>query len=177
MFLFVCVGGFLGEYVLKDRVWRWLVLFVPLGIGMFVAQRTLFSAGAHIEWPGRASKNPWAQAFMWIRQNTPTDAVFAIDPEYMRLPGEDTIGFRCLAQRSRLADTVKDGGVVSMFPPLADEWWEQVRAQSPWKESRAADFARLREKYRVSWVVVQQPGVDGLTCAYQNAAVRVCRVE
>jgi hypothetical protein len=177
MFLFVCVGGFLGEYVLKDRIWRWLVLFVALSVGMFMAQRSLFSASAHIEWPGRVPKNPWAQAFVWIRESTPTDAVFAIDPDYMRLPGEDTIGFRCLAQRSRLADTVKDGGVVSMFPPLADEWWEQVRAQNPWKNFRAPDFAPLREKYGVTWVVVQQPGVSGLTCSYQNSAVRVCRLE
>jgi hypothetical protein len=28
----------------------------------------------------------------------------------------------------------------------------------------------------VDWVVVQQPGVAGLDCAYQNAAVQVCRV-
>jgi hypothetical protein len=177
MFLFVCIGGFFGEYVLKDRAWRWLTLFVPLSIGMFVAQRSLFPASAHLEWPGHAPKNPWAQAFVWIRENTPTDAVFAIDPEYMRLPGEDAIGFRCLAERSRLADTVKDGGAVSMFPPLADEWWEQVRVQSPWKHFQSGDFARLREKYGVSWVVLQQPGVDGLTCPYQNATVRVCRVE
>jgi hypothetical protein len=94
----------------------------------------------------------------------------------MRWPGEDSIGFRCLARRSRLADTVKDGGVVSMFPPLAEEWLEQVRAQNPWRNLRAADFTRLREKYGVSWVVVQQPGVDGLTCPYQNAAVRVCQI-
>jgi hypothetical protein len=177
MFLFVCIGGFLGEYVLKDRPWRWLVLFIPLGVGMFLAQRSLFPASAHIEWPGRAPKNPWAQAFVWIRENTPTDAVFAIDPDYMRWPGEDAIGFRCLAQRSRLADTVKDGGVVSMFPPLAEEWLGQVRAQNPWRNLQAADFARLREKYGVSWVIVQQLRVDGLACPYQNPAVRVCRVE
>lgn len=177
MFLFVCVGGFLGEYVLKDRAWRWLALFAPLSLGMLVAQRSLFPASAHLEWPGRAAKNPWAQAFVWIRENTSVDAVFAIDPEYMRLPGEDAIGFRCLAQRSRLADTVKDGGVVSMFPPLADEWWEQVQAQTPWEHFQAGDFARLRERYGVKWVVLQQPGVDALTCPYQNAAVRVCRLE
>ena len=177
MFLFVCIGGLLDEYVLKDRAWRWLALFVPLSIGMLVAQRSLFPASAHLEWPGRAPKNPWAQAFVWIRENIPANAVFAIDPDYMRLPDEDAIGFRCLAQRSRLADTVKDGGVVSMFPPLADEWWEQARAQSPWKKLQAPDFARLREKYGVTWVVVQQPGVNGLTCPYQNAAVRVCQLE
>jgi hypothetical protein len=177
MFLFVCVGGFLGEYVLKDRAWRWLVLFVPLSIGMFMAQRSLFPASAHVEWPGRIPKNPWAQAFVWIRENTPTDAVFAIDPDYMRLPGEDAIGFRCLAQRSRLADVVKDGGVVSMFPPLAEEWWSEVQAQTPWKNFQAADFARLREKYGVRWTVVQQSRVTELICPYQNEAVRVCRPE
>ena len=176
MFLFVCLGGFLGEHVLKNRVWRWLALFVPLSIGMFAAQRSLFPASAHVEWPGRTARNPWAQAFLWIRENTPTADLFALDPDYMRLPGEDVIGFRCLAQRSRLADSVKDGGVVSMFPPLADQWWEQLQAQTPWKSFQAADFVRLREKYGVSWVVVQQPGVAGLSCRYQNAAVRVCQL-
>ncbi len=177
IFLFLCVGGLLGEYVLKARAWRWLVLFVPLGVGMFVAQRVLFPASAHIEWPGRAPRNLWAQAFVWIREHTPDDAVFALDPDYMRLPGEDVIGFRCLTQRSRLADVVKDGGVVSMFPPLAEEWLQQVEAQSPWKNFQAADFRRLREKYGVSWIVLQQPGISGVQCAYRNTAVVVCRVE
>ncbi len=78
-----------GEYVLKDHTWRWLALFVPLSIGMFVAQRSLFPTSAHLEWPGRAARNPWAQAFFWIRQNTPPDAVFALEPDYMRVSGED----------------------------------------------------------------------------------------
>jgi hypothetical protein len=176
MFLFACVGGFLGEYVLKERAWRWLALFGALSIGMFAAQRSLFPASAHIEWPGRAARNPWAQAFIWIRENTPPKAFFALDPDYMHLPGEDVIGFRCLAERSRLADTVKDGGVVSMFPPLAEKWWEQVQAQTPWKNFQPADFSRLREQYGVTWVVLQQPGVAGLECPYQNAVVRVCRL-
>ena len=143
---------------------------------MFLAQRALFPASAHIEWPGAAPRNPWAQAFVWIRQNTPVDAIFALDPGYMHIAGEDEIGFRCLAQRSRLADGVKDNGVVSMFPPLADPWWEQVQAQTPWKNFSAQDFARLRQKYGVGWVVVRQPGVAGLVCLYQNAEARVCRL-
>lgn len=64
-------GGLLAEYVLKNRVGRWLVLFMPLCAGMFVAQRALFPASAHVEWPGAASRNRWVQAFVWIRQNTP----------------------------------------------------------------------------------------------------------
>jgi hypothetical protein len=176
IFLFVCMGGFLGEYILKDRAWRWFVLFVPLSVGMLAAQRSLFPASAQVEWPERAPKNPWAQAFVWIRQNTPEDAVFALDPGYLHIAGEDEIGFRCLAQRSRLADAVKDNGVVSMFPSLAEKWWEQVQAQTPWKNFRAEDFARLKEKYGVGWVVLAQPGVTGIDCEFQNAAVRVCRL-
>ena len=176
MLLFLIMGGLLGEFVLKNRVWRWLTLFVPLGVGMFIAQRDLFPASAHIEWPGVAPKNEWAQAFVWVRDNTPVDAVFGLDPDFMQLPGEDTIGFRCLAERSRLADLSKDSGAVSMFPPLAEDWWTEVQAQTPWKSFHAEDFLRLRNRYGVNWVVVQQPGVAGLDCAYQNAAVRVCRI-
>jgi hypothetical protein len=174
--MFVMIGGLLAEYVLRGRAWRWLLLFVPLGLGMFIGQRALFPASAHVEWPGVAPKNPWAQAFVWIRHNTPVNAAFTIDPEYMDIAGEDEIGFRCLAERSHLADGIKDNGVVSMFPALAEEWWAQVQAQTPWKSFRAEDFLRLKNKYGVSWVVVQQPGVAGLDCSYQNSAVRVCRI-
>ncbi len=176
MLMFLIMGGLLGEFVLKNRVWRWLALFVPLGVGMFVAQRSLFPESAHIEWPGAAPKNEWAQAFVWIRENTPVDAVFALDPGFMQIRGEDTTGFRCVAQRSRLADLSKDSGAVSMFPALAEEWWTEVQAQTPWRSFRSEDFLRLKNKYGVTWVVVQQPGAPGLDCAYQNAAVRVCRI-
>ena len=176
MAMFVVMGGFIAEYVLQNRVWRWLALFVPLCAGMFAAQLALFPASAHVEWPGVTPRNPWAQAFVWIRQNTPVDAVFALDPEYMHIPGEDEIGFRCLAQRSRLADANKDNGVVSMFPPLADTWLEQITAQSPWVKLRVGDLMRLKQMYGVGWVVLQQPGGSALDCPYQNSAVRICRV-
>jgi hypothetical protein len=172
--MFVMIGGFLGEYVLRNRVWRWLVLFLPLSAGMFLAQRALFPASAHVEWPGMTPRNPWAQAFVWIRGNTPVDAVFAIDPFYMDVAGEDEIGFRCLAERSRLADGAKDNGVVSMFPLLAEKWWAEVQDQTAWKNFRQEDFSRLKNKYGVSWVVVQ--AAADLDCPYQNGAVRVCRL-
>jgi len=174
--MFVMMGGFLAEFVLKNQIWRWLVLFVPLGLGMFAVQRSIFPASAHVEWPPASPKNEWAQAFVWVRQNTSVDALFALDPDYMRIEGEDEIGFRCLAQRSRLADKVKDDGVVSMFPPLAEEWWSQVQAQTPWRSFQLQDFSRLKKNYGVNWVVLQQPGVAGLDCPYQNSAVRVCRI-
>lgn len=176
VFLFLCIGGVLGEYVLKERSWRWLVLFVPLCIGMYLAQRALFPQSAHIEWPGVAPRNPWARAFLWVRANTPVDAVFALDPGYMNIRGEDEIGFRCMAQRSRLADAVKDNGVVSMFPGLAEEWWTQVRAQSPWKSLRSTDLERLKKTYNVGWVVLEKEDIAGINCPYRNETIAVCQL-
>jgi hypothetical protein len=103
------------------------------------------------------------------------DAVFALDPKYMEIDGEDSIGFRCLAQRSRLADE-KDGGVVAMFPQLAAFWCKQVQAQSPWRSLEVKDFERLKQSYGVSWVVLQQSTAAGLDCTYKNDAVKLCRI-
>lgn len=176
VFMLMAIGGFVAEYILKDRVWRWLLLFVPLCAGMFVAQRQLFPSTAHVEWPWAAPKNQWEQAFLWIRQNTPIDARFAIDPFYMEAPGEDRIGFRALSERSRLADANKDSGAVAMFPPLADEWWEQFQAQKNWHHFARADFMKLHEHYQVGWIVLQIPETLGLPCPYTNQTVTVCRV-
>jgi len=175
--LFVLLGGVLAEQVLKNAAWRWVVLFVPLCLAMFAAQRALYPSTEHLELPGRTPQNLWVQAFEWIRQHTPRAAIFALDPRHMTLAGEDQHGFRALAERSMLADAVKDSGAVTMFPALAVDWREQVDAQLGWSHFQAQDFQRLRRKYGVSWVVLQQPGVAGLACPYQNAAVVVCRVE
>ena len=173
---FLFAGGLLGEYVLKTRVWRWAALFVPLCAGMFLVQRDLFPASAQVEWPGVASKNQWVQAFQWVRANTPRDAIFALDPWYMHIPGEDENGFEAIAQRSMLADGVKASGAVSMFPAMADEWLRQMKAQSEWSKFQPEDFRRLQAQYGVTWVVLQQPGIAGLDCPYRNAAVLVCQV-
>jgi hypothetical protein len=175
--MILLAGGFVGEFVLKNRALRWLALFLPLCLGMFYAQRQLFAASAHIEWPGATPRNPWVQAFLWIRNNTPVDAVFALDPDYMNIPGEDANGFRAIAKRSMLADAVKDSGAVSMFPPLADEWLRQVDAQRGWKSFHVEDYRRLQREFGVQWVVVQAPGIPDLDCPYQNRSVFVCGLD
>ncbi len=182
MVLVVVGGGLLGQYVLQRRVWRWLLFFVPLSFGMYFAQLQVFPASAHIEWPWAQPRNPWAQAFEWIRGNTPVDALFALDPRHMELPGEDENGFRARAQRSMLADLVKDKGAASMFPSLSVLWAEQIADQKNFERFAKDDFERLRQKYGVSWVVVEQPGPPengpaGLKCPYENSAVRVCRID
>jgi hypothetical protein len=170
-------GGLLGQYVLKRHALRWLLLFGPLAGGMFYAERQMYPATAHLELPAAASGNDWVEAFRWIRRNTPVDSQFALDPRYMELPGEDYHGFRALAERSVLADEVKDAGMAARVPSLAPRWLREVEAQRGWRSFKRPDFLRLQAQFGVDWVVLEAPDGDGLSCLYRNLRVMVCRVE
>jgi hypothetical protein len=174
--LFIFAGGFLAQFFLKGHWWRWAVLFIPISGGMFYAGRQLFPASPHLELPGRAPGNDWASAFLWIKGNTPIDAYFALDPEHMELPGEDQHGFRAMAERSMLADNIKDSGAVTMFPALAETWQEQTHEQDGWKHFQLADFQRLHQKFGVNWFVLTKEGNPGMACPYGNQTVAVCRL-
>jgi hypothetical protein len=172
---FLLLGGVIGEYVLRQRLWRWFALFVPLGGAMWLLGLSAYPASAHVEWPSGVGRNPWSAAFLWIRGNTPKDAVFALDPDYLARPGEDMHGFRAIAERSQLADELKDSGAVSLFPGLADEWKAEVRSLDGWDHFQLADFERVAKRYPVTWFVTQSPQA-GLICPYRNSAVAVCRL-
>jgi hypothetical protein len=176
MIFFVMLGGLIGEYALKSSVWRWLALFVPLAAAMYFLQQSQFPNSAHVEWPGYGYHNAWNSAFSWIRLHTPKDAVFALDPNYMLIEGEDQQGFRAIAERSALADAVKDSGAVSLFPQLADEWKSQVQAQNGWEKFSRRDFEHLATLYPVTWILTRSPGPAGLTCPYRNEGLSVCRI-
>ncbi len=174
---FLLAGGLAGQYLLRHRPLRWALLFVPLCAVMLYANHRQFPASPQIEWPGRAARNDWVEAFAWVRQNTPRDALFALDPVYMDRPGNDQHVFTALAERSMLADYTKGRGVAAQFPELAYEWRAQVHDRSNWSKFQAEDFRRLRRKYGVTWVVLEQPGTSGMACPFANTSVKVCRVE
>jgi len=173
----VIAGGLLAESLLQKHFWRWAVLFVPLCAGMFYAQRQLFPATPHIEWPGQPSQNPWVRAFVWVKHNTPVNAYFALPPDYLNLPGEDQHGFRAIAERSRMADLGKDSGSVSMFPALAETWQKQVDALAGWTSFQSSDFRRLKQEFGVNWVVWRGPQVANLRCPYSDHGLAVCQIE
>jgi hypothetical protein len=173
---FVMVGGLIGEHVLRRATWRWAALVFPLAAGMWMLGQATYPDSAHIEFPGVRPGNAWSETFLWIRGNTPKQAVFALDPDYMKKPGEDLHGFRAVAERSALADRVKDSGAVSLFPGLAEQWQREVRATEGWEHFGAADFERLAKDYGVSWIVRGRP-VAGLDCPFSNSAATVCRLK
>ena len=175
--LFVLIGGLAGQYILKRHVYRWVLLFAPLCFGMWFAQRQMYPSTAHLELPGLAQTNDWVKAFLWVRNNTPADSFFAMDPRYMELHGEDYHGFRSLAERSMLADNLKDPGMVARVPVLAPRWLTEVTAEDNWGSFQAEDFRRLKTRFGVDWVVLRGRGVEGLRCPYAGGSVVVCRVE
>lgn len=175
-FLVLFAGCLLAEYLLKGRVWRWAVFLVVANGAMLSAQELEFPRCAHFEMPWTRPADPWLQAFAWIRQNTPSDAYFALDPYYLAAPGEDYHSFRALAERSQLADGIKDTAVVILVPQLAMEWDREVTAQNGWQNFKIDDFERLKRQFGVNWVLVRDPPASGLDCQWHNAALSVCKV-
>ena len=175
-FMALAAGALLGKYVLRARIWRWAVFLLLANGVMLTAQVRQFRGCAHLELPGMKPANPWLQAFAWVRHNTPADAYFALDPYYMAAPDEDYHSFRALAERSQLADAIKDAAVVTQVPELALEWNRQVEAQAGWQRFKLADFDRLKREFGVDWVVVAYPAPAGLDCRWHNGLLAVCQV-
>jgi hypothetical protein len=178
VYVFLCLiaGGLIGKYLLRTRLWRWAAFLLIANGAMFLSQRALFAGTPHLELPSRASSNPWLQAFAWIRQNTPRDAYFTLDPNYMAEPGEDYHSFRALAERSELSDAVKDAAVATQVPSLATVWREQQAAQAGWKGYGLADFERLKAEFGVNWTLVAYPAASGLDCKWHNDTLSVCKI-
>lgn len=177
-FVFILfLAGVIGEYVAEKRIWVIPALCLPLAVGMFLVQRATFPNSQHIEWPGqKASPNDWVNALLWIRQNTPQNAVFAVDSRYFLLPGVDVHGFRAIAGRAALADYFKDGGAVSIFPALAPEWKKMANDTYGLNHFKLADFERLAREYPVGWTVIHGPGPAGMQCPYEQRGYSVCRI-
>jgi hypothetical protein len=168
-------GGLLA--VLAQRKRRAITgLYLMLALTMFVAQRLTYPTSRHIEWPGLRPSNPWQQAFLWIRANTPEDAIFALDNDYIEWPGEDAQGFRATAERSSVADYFKDGGIASNFRQAAIPWWQGSQATA--QLNSATDQQRLTRlrPLGATWIVLPAQASTGFLCPFTNPGVRVCQL-
>ena len=177
------LGAGLAELVLQRRPARWIAVFSLLAGVMATTERRTFPSSRHLELPNRLAwrespdlGNPFEQAFTWIARNTPRDAVFALDAQYITKTGEDAQGFRAIAERSVLPDFSKDGGVVTNRPELATAWMQGQVAQA--ELNAEPDIRRLAalKPLGVTWVVLEQSAITEFSCEYANRAVKVCRL-
>lgn len=174
--MILAVGAALAERVLQRRPMRWAAALVLLSGVMFSAERLTFPDSSHVEMPWMATHNPWEQAFVWIRHNTPKTALFALDAHYITSPGEDAQCFRAIAERSALPDYSKDGGEVSVTPALATTWEAGEAVQERMDAESDAERISILKPLNVSWVVLKAAATTGFDCPYTNAAVKVCRL-
>ncbi len=175
-FMALFAGCLIGQYLLRRRIWAWAIFLLLVNGTMLSAQEVEFQGCPHFEMPWTKPGNPWLQAFAWVRHNTPTNAYFALNPYYMAIPGEDYHSFRALAERSQLADGIKDTAVVTQVPELAPVWYREVQAQAGWTHFKLADFERLKREFGVNWVLVSYPAPKGLKCKWHNSLLSVCQI-
>lgn len=175
--MILLLGGFLGERWLRARSWRWATMLTLCGGTMFFVQRSTYPSSSHLELPWRTPSNPWEQAFLWVRDHTPADAVFALDAHYItRGPGEDAQCFRAIAERDALPDYSKDGGEAAIAPWLTAAWVRGQAAQTGLEEEADAIRAARLKPLRVSWIILKARTPTAWTCHYTNHAVKVCRL-
>jgi hypothetical protein len=152
------------------------IVIVTLAGTMFYVQRQTFPASEHLEFPwlARQNPNPWVQAFLWARDNTPPDALFALDAKYVNEDGEDAQTFRPIALRSALPDFSKDGGEAAITPSLASQWLQGADAQTNLStETDAVRDARLLP-LGVTWMVLHAAALTAHECPYNNGIIKVC---
>jgi hypothetical protein len=154
------------------------ITILALAATMFTIQRLTYPASFHIELPWLAdrSPNPWVQAFLWSRANTPPDALFALDARYVNEDGEDAQTFRAIALRSALPDFSKDGGEAAITPQLAALWQPAAAAQV----NLSTEPSTLRDAnlapFQATWMILYTNASTTHTCPYNNGAIKVCRL-
>jgi hypothetical protein len=174
--MFLLPVSLLAQRTLERGRLPFALFLAVTACGMFAAQRYSFPAGSHLELPGMHCDNPWQRAFEWARLNTPKDALFALDPDYLNAPGVDRRGFRAVAERSALADRSKDGGVVAVFPNLAEEWINELReADAADRPQTDSSEVALRQA-GVTWIVTNAEPGAALDCPYRSGGVAVCHL-
>ncbi|HUH64019.1 MAG TPA: hypothetical protein VLZ50_13525 [Terracidiphilus sp.] len=177
-FIFILLfAGVMGECLGGKRRWAIAAIFISLATGMFFVNRQTYPHSPQIEFPSASSSNSWINALLWVRRNTPTDAVFAVDSRYFEDDLTDVHGFRAISERSSLADYYKDGGVVSLFPSLADEWKEMSNATYGLNHFTLDRFRVLKAEHpEVSWTVIHGPAPAGMDCPYLQRGYAVCQM-
>lgn len=168
-------GGLLAELPRRFR-WAPAVACLAAGAGLLSMQRGLYAHSGQWEMPGATPSNAYEQAFLWVRANTPVDAVFAADAEYTNAPGEDAQMFRAVALRTVLPDQAKDGGIASVVPALAEEWKRGSDRQTGLASGTDAERLSRVKPLGATWILLPATAPTAFNCPYQNEAAKVCHL-
>jgi hypothetical protein len=172
------LGGVLANLTAHRRSLRLTapLFLIAMACVMFFVQRQTYPGSQHLELPWRAPTNPWSQAFVWSRENTPTDALFAIDANYITTDNEDGQTFRATAQRSILPDFSKDGGESAIRPSLAAAWLAGSTLQRNLSTIDDTQRDARLQPQQVTWMILHSSAPTTHACPYNNGTIKVCRL-
>lgn len=156
--------------------WAPAIFVAAMAFTMFRVQRATFPSSIHLELPGRSNPNPWVRAFVWARDETPNDALFALDARYVNTEGEDGQTFRAIAHRSAIPDFSKDGGQAAIVTSLAPEWYRSALATRDLSSLSDVQRDVALQPFRVQWVILRAAALTAHPCPYRNDVVKVCRL-
>ncbi len=176
LLMILLLGAWLGETLLRAHPLRWLALILVFGPLMVYVQRQTYPTSPHLELPWTTPTNPWVEAFLWARTNTPTTAVFALDARYVNAEGEDAQCFRAIAERSALPDYSKDGGEAAITPSLAASWEQGRTAQSHLNTQSDQQRRANLKPLGATWIILPTQTPTAFTCPYTNETVKLCRL-
>lgn len=152
------------------------ILCLLAAASLLMMQRGIYKDSDHIEWPGRTPTNGYERAFTWVKNNTPKDALFALDAQYTTAPGENAQLFRAIALRSSLPDAAKDGGITSVVPHLADAWYAAAQAQTGLSTLGDRQRAARVRPLGATWMILPANSTTHFLCPYRNTAAQVCKL-
>lgn len=167
----VFLGGFigtLGTLAVRNHA----ILLIPV-VAMGIADWQAYPGTHHIEWPWQRAGNPRQEAYKWIADNTPPDAVFASDTAVKRDPEEE--GFRSITKRSTLNDA-KDEGIASLFPSVAPVWAKWRDAQYGLNHLTDQDRETRLRPLGVTWILLPPNSRTLFPCPYRNSELAACRI-
>lgn len=177
LLMLLALGALAGEFLLKKAAWRWAAACALIGAPMLLVQIETFPDSSHFELAWLPAHNAWVRGFEWIRTNTPKDAVFAMDANYVSMPGEDSQNFRAIAERGALADAAKDGGITSIAPDLTGPWTVESAAQKDLDASFGPARMAQLTALSATWVVLLRTTRSAdLACPYENERIKICRL-
>jgi hypothetical protein len=176
--MLLLLGATVAERTLHNahrlaRFTPWLVS-AAAALAFFAVARSTYPNSPQVELPIVENHNPWVEAFLWARNNTPVNALFALDAHYVNRDGEDAQTFRATAERDAIPDFSKDGGEAAIAPRLAPVWMAGAFAQQNLdaendeaRDSRLAPFAP-------DFMILDAETPTAHACPYRNAVVKVC---
>jgi hypothetical protein len=171
----VLTGGYLGARYWESRPWVVGSVVALSAAAMFAGARASYPSSEHFQLVFDSAGTPQEQALLWIRNNTPADAVFASSFDANRALEHEDIGFRAFTRRSILTDE-KDEGVASLVPAVADDWASRRDVQLGMDEMTDAQIESNLAPYGVNWLLLSADTRTSFECPYRNALVAVCRM-